>query len=83
MNESKKKSLISVRKAITSLKKIESMIENDEYCWEIIVQNMAAIWLIKSSNNKLIEAFLENCETHDSPEEKKAEIVKLFQLSHK
>jgi DNA-binding FrmR family transcriptional regulator len=32
MNESKKKSLISVRKAITSLKKIESMIENDEYC---------------------------------------------------
>jgi hypothetical protein len=44
---------------------------------------MAAIWLIKSSNNKLIEAFLENCETHNSPEEKKAELLKLFQLSHK
>jgi hypothetical protein len=44
---------------------------------------MAAIWLIKSSNNKLIEAFLENCDTHNSPEEKKAEILKFFQLSHK
>ena len=83
MNEHKKKSLISIRKAKTSLEKIEKMIENDEYCWDIIVQNMAAIWLIKSSNNKLIEAFLENCTTHSSPEEKKAEILKFFQLSHK
>jgi DNA-binding FrmR family transcriptional regulator len=43
MNENKKKSLISIRKAITSLKKIEEMIEKDEYCGDIIVQNMAAI----------------------------------------
>ena len=83
MNEHKKKALISIRKAKTSLEKIETMIENDEYCGDIIIQNMAAIWLIKSSNNKLIEAFLENCETHNSPEEKKAEILKFFQLSHK
>jgi DNA-binding FrmR family transcriptional regulator len=59
------------------------MIENDDYCWDIIIQNMATIWLVKSSNNKLIEAFLENCDTHNSPEEKKAEILKFFQLSHK
>lgn len=83
MNEHKKKALISIRKAKTSLEKIENLIENDEYCGDIIIQNMAAIWLIKSSNNKLIEAFLENCETHNSPEEKKAEILKFFQLSHK
>jgi DNA-binding FrmR family transcriptional regulator len=43
MNEHKKKSLISIRKAKTSLEKIENMIENDEYCGDIIVQNMAAI----------------------------------------
>jgi len=83
MNENKKKALISIRKAKTSLEKIEKSIENDEYCWDIIIQNMAAIWLIKSSNNKLIEAFLENCDTHNSAEEKKAELLKLFQLSHK
>ena len=83
MNEHKKKALISIKKAKTSLEKIEKMIENDQYCGDIIIQNMAAIWLIKSSNNKLIEAFLENCETHNSPEEKKAELLKLFQLSHK
>jgi len=83
MNEHKKKALISIRKAKTSLEKIEALIENDEYCGDIIIQNMAAIWLIKSSNNKLIEAFLENCDTHNSAEEKKAEILKFFQLSHK
>jgi len=83
MNEHKKKALISIRKAKTSLEKIEKMIEDDQYCGDIIVQNMAAIWLIKSSNNKLIEAFLQNCDTHESPEEKKAEILKFFQLSHK
>jgi DNA-binding FrmR family transcriptional regulator len=83
MNEHKKKALISIRKAKTSLEKIEASIENDTYCGDIIIQNMAAIWLIKSSNNKLIEAFLENCDTHNSPEEKKAEILKFFQLSHK
>jgi DNA-binding FrmR family transcriptional regulator len=43
MNENKKKSLISIRKAITSLKKIEEMIEKDEYCGDSLVQNMAAI----------------------------------------
>lgn len=83
MNEHKKKALISIRKAKTSLEKIEALIENDEYCGDIIIQNMAAIWLIKSSNNKLIEAFLENCDTHNSPEEKKEELLKLFKLSHK
>ena len=83
MNEHKKKALISIRKEKTSLEKIEALIENDEYCGDIIIQNMAAIWLIKSSNNKLIEAFLENCDTHNSPEEKKEELLKLFKLSHK
>lgn len=83
MNDHKKKALISIRKAKTSLEKIEQLIENDEYCGDIIVQNMAAIGLIKSSNNKLIEAFLENCNTPLSPEEKKDELLKLFKLSHK
>ncbi|MCP4522829.1 MAG: metal-sensitive transcriptional regulator [Candidatus Gracilibacteria bacterium] len=83
MNTHKKKALISIRKTKSLLEKIENMIGQDTYCGDIIIQNMAAIGLIKSANNKLIEAFLENCDTHKTPEEKKAEIVKLFQLSHK
>jgi DNA-binding FrmR family transcriptional regulator len=43
MNEHKKKALISIRKAKSSLEKIEIMIENDEYCGDVIIQNMAAI----------------------------------------
>jgi len=58
------------------------MIEKDAYCWDIIVQNMAAIWLIKWANNNLIEAFMENCELHDT-EKKKKELIRLFTLSHK
>ena len=82
MNINKKKSLISIKKAKTSLEKIINMIEEDQYCWNIIIQNMAAIWLIKWANNNLIEAFIENCELKNK-EEKKIEIIKLFKLSHK
>ena len=84
MDSDKKKALISIKKAKTSLEKIEKMIEKNEYCWDIIVQNMAVIWLIKSSNNKLIETFLSNCSNYKMTEdEKKQEILKYFKLSHK
>jgi DNA-binding FrmR family transcriptional regulator len=83
MNEHKKKALISIKKAKTSLDKIAEMIENDDYCGDIIIQNMASIGLIKSSNNKLIEAFLENCSETKSQDEKREEILKFFKLSHK
>lgn len=81
MNESKKKALISLKKAKTSLEKIISMVESDEYCVNIVVQNLAAIWLIKSSNNKLLEAFIETCQ--DDTEKKKDDLVHLFKLLQK
>lgn len=81
MNESKKKALISLKKAKTSLEKIISMVESDEYCANIVVQNLAAIWLIKSSNNKLLEAFIETCQ--DDTEKKKDDFVHLFKLLQK
>lgn len=81
MNESKKKALISLKKAKTSLEKIISTVESDEYCVNIVVQNLAAIWLIKSSNNKLLEAFIETCQ--DDTEKKKDDFVHLFKLLQK
>ncbi|MCP4523794.1 MAG: metal-sensitive transcriptional regulator, partial [Candidatus Gracilibacteria bacterium] len=49
MNEHKKKALISIKKAKTSLQKIEKLIEDNEYCGDIMIQNMAVIGLIKST----------------------------------
>jgi DNA-binding FrmR family transcriptional regulator len=57
------------------------MLESDMGCSDIIVQNMAAIWLIKSANNKLIEAFLET--QYDESLNKKRKLLEIFKLSHK
>lgn len=78
MHESKKKAVISLKKAKTSLEKIIEMVEKDEYCGDIVVQNLAAIGLIKSANTKLLEAFIQTC--NDNPEKKKDDIVHIFTL---
>lgn len=81
MEEKKKKALIALKKAKSSLEKNIKMIEEDEKCNDIVVQNMACIWLIKSANNSLIEAFIELCQ--DDKKTKKEKIIELFKLSHK
>jgi len=81
MNEHKKKALISLKKAKTSLETIIEKIEQDEYCGDIMVQNLAAIGLIKSSNSQLLQAFLETCD--EDTEKKKQELLTLFTLSQK
>lgn len=81
MHESKKKALISLKKARSSLEKNIEMIEKDQYCWDIIVQNMAAIGLVKSSNTKLLEAFIELCDSDQ--EKKKQDIIQIFKLLQK
>jgi len=43
MNLKKKKALISLKKAKGSLDKIISMVERDEYCQDIIIQNLAVM----------------------------------------
>jgi len=57
----KTKALISLKKARTSLDKVINMIENDKYCIDIIQQNLAVIWLLKSSNLTLLENHLNCC----------------------
>lgn len=61
MHTEKSKILIWLKKAKTSLEKIINMIENDQYCIDIIQQNLAVIWLIKSTNFNLLEWHLWNC----------------------
>lgn len=56
-----KKALIWLKKARTTLDKVIDMIEKDIYCIDIIQQNLAVIWLLKSSNLTLLEGHLNCC----------------------
>ncbi len=82
MNEQKKKSLIALKKAKTSLEKIISMVENDKDCNDIILQNLSVIWLIKSSNIHLLQAFIENC-TFEDIEKKQQKILNILKFLQK
>jgi len=55
------KQLIALKKARTLLDKIITMTEKNEYCIDIIQQNLAVIWLLKSVNLQLLEWHLSCC----------------------
>jgi len=61
MKASNSKNLIALKKAKTSLEKIIQMIEKDQYCINIIQQNLAVIWLLKSVNASLLQGHLWCC----------------------
>lgn len=58
------KTLISYKKAHTLLGKIISMMENGEYCIDIMQQNLAVIGLLKSAHQQLMEDHLNSCFKH-------------------
>lgn len=57
----KQKALINTKKAASLLNKIQTMIESDTYCVDIIQQNLAVIGLLKSMNQLLLEGHLNSC----------------------
>lgn len=61
MNDQKKKVLISYKKAQTLVGKMITMLEADEYCVDIMHQNLAAIGLLKSAQQILMENHLDTC----------------------
>ncbi len=61
MKKNNDKTLISLKKARSTLDKVISMIEQDKYCISVIQQNLAVIWLVKSSNLQLLEGHLSCC----------------------
>ncbi len=61
MDAQKKKTVIGVKKSITLLKKNLEKIEKNEYCIDIIQQNLAAVGLLKSVNLQLLESHLNCC----------------------
>jgi len=61
MTKQKQKALISIKKAESILKNLIKMIQDDEYCVDIMQQNMAAIGLLKSAHQSLMAGHLNSC----------------------
>jgi len=61
MTNQKEKALINFKKAKSLLEKMQTMIENKEYCVDIMQQNLAVIGLLKSAHQLLMENHLQTC----------------------
>ncbi|MBU2539743.1 metal-sensing transcriptional repressor [Patescibacteria group bacterium] len=61
MTNKKQKTLINLKKAASSLLKIIEMIKSDEYCINIMQQNLAVIGLLRSAHEMLMENHLNTC----------------------
>ena len=61
MNIKKQKTLTSFKKAKSSLEKIIRMVEEDQYCIDIMQQNLAVIGLLRSAHQQLMEGHIDSC----------------------
>lgn len=61
MPTKKEKILINCKKAQTHIAKVIKMLENKEYCIDIMQQNLAVIGLLKSAHQMLMEDHLNTC----------------------
>jgi CsoR family transcriptional regulator, copper-sensing transcriptional repressor len=59
--DKKKKIRIGFKKASSLLSKIRDMVEKDCYCIDVMQQNLAAIGLLRSAHEMLMENHLNTC----------------------
>ena len=59
--ENNKEIIIALKKAKTHIEKVITMLEEKEYCIDVLQQSLAVIGLLKSANNKLLEKHLHSC----------------------
>jgi DNA-binding FrmR family transcriptional regulator len=59
--EHKKKALLNFKKTQSLMGKIIEMLENGEYCVNVMQQNLAAIGLLKSAHQTLMAGHLNSC----------------------
>ena len=90
ITQNKQKALISFKKAHSLTSKIIKMVEDGEYCINIMQQNLAVIGLLRSAHEMLMENHLNSCfkDAMVSKNEKKkkqmtAEILKVTKLFNK
>jgi len=61
MTPQKAKALINFKKTKSLMEKIIMMTEADEYCINVMQQNLAAIGLLRSAHEMLMENHLNTC----------------------
>ena len=61
MAQPEKKINISLKKAQSLISKIIKMHDKNEYCIDIMQQNLAAIGLLKSAHQMILECHLNSC----------------------
>ena len=61
MDSKHEKTLLNFKKARSHIDKISKMIEDGEYCIDIMQQNLAVIGLLKSAHQMLMEGHLNTC----------------------
>ncbi len=90
MTIKKQKTLINFKKAQSLIAKIIKMIEGNEYCIDIMQQDLAAIGLLKSAHHMLMEGHLNTCfkkamgtKNEKRKQEMIEEILKVTKLSNK
>jgi CsoR family transcriptional regulator, copper-sensing transcriptional repressor len=59
--EEDKEIAVALKKAQSHLGNVLQMIEDKEYCIDILQQNLAVIGLLKSANDKLFKRHLNSC----------------------
>jgi len=79
MKNGKQKTLINFKKAQGLISRIIKMVEADDYCIDVMQQNLAAVGLLKSAYQMLMENHLKTCfkgamETKN--EKRKQEMIK-------
>ena len=89
-NTLQSKTLINLKKTQSLVGKMINMIENKEYCIDIMQQNLAAIGLLKSAHQMLMEGHLNSCfkNAMDSKNEKlkkqmMEELVRVTKMGNK
>lgn len=61
INEKKRKALIALKKANSSLGRVIKMTEGGSYCVDIMQQNLAVIGLLKSAHHLFMAGHLNSC----------------------
>jgi len=61
MENKKQQTLVNFKKAQSLLGKIIKMVEADQYCIDIMQQNLAVIGLLRSAHQMLMENHLNTC----------------------
>jgi DNA-binding FrmR family transcriptional regulator len=90
MTKEKKKVLINFKKASTLLSKVTTMVEKDNYCIDVMQQNLAVIGLLRSAHEMIMANHLNTCfksamSTKNEKRKKKMteEILKVTNLYNK